>query len=225
MLRTLLLLLCLTGTAHVFAQKAGGSLPKATEKHDDAKIDYEQPGSPMPPLKLLVYYDTITKRDTASINEQSRKGTEKDENKKISRRKKKHHSRDDIAASTSDKKQYLTNEDLDNDANLLVMLFNPNCSHCQDETEMLEKNIFYFNKTTLVMVASPLTTLYLPNFVQSYHLADYPSICLGIDSSNFLNKVFLYKALPQINVYDKHRKLVKIFTGDVAIDSLKGYIQ
>ena len=48
---------------------------------------------------------------------------------------------------------------------------------------------------------------------------------MGLDSANFINSVFLYKTLPQINIYSPERKLLKIFNGDVAIDSLKRYIQ
>jgi hypothetical protein len=230
MLRILLLLICLGGAINAVAQKAGRESPKVKEKEGDPKIDYEQIGSPMPALKLLVYYDTSTKRDTVTMSSKKNDdltAANNSNNKTRGNKKRRHHAKtaEERATQQGEKKQYLTNSDFDNNANLLVMLFNPNCSHCQDETEMLEKNIFYFNKTKLLMVASPLALLYLPGFAQSYHVAEYPSICLGIDSSNFLNKIFLYRALPQINVYDKDRRLVKIFCGDVAIDSLKAYIQ
>jgi hypothetical protein len=54
---------------------------------------------------------------------------------------------------------------------------------------------------------------------------EYPIMYVGTDSGDFLNNVFLYSQLPQINIYDKKRKLLKTFTGEVAIDSLKKYIQ
>jgi hypothetical protein len=47
---------------------------------------------------------------------------------------------------------------------------------------------------------------------------------VGIDSSGLVNQTFLYKLLPQVNVYNKERKLEKVFFSDVPIDSLKSYI-
>ena len=131
----------------------------------------------------------------------------------------------DSLKKDNDQPMYMTDKDLDNRGNLLVMMFNPTCSHCQDETVVLEKNIFLFKKTELVFLANPVMKAYLPDYVNMLHVGEYPSIHVGIDSSDFINKVFLYQSLPQINIYDKHRKLVKIYNGEVAIDSLKQYIQ
>jgi hypothetical protein len=190
MLRKLLLLICLFGVINVFAQKNGDAPVKATEKQGEPKIDYKQPGAPLPPLQILAYYDTAAQ------------GAKKEE-----------------------KKKYLTNSDFDNGANLLVMMFNPTCSHCQDETEMLEKNIFYFKKSKLIMIANMVMVPYMPDFVKNFHIAEYPSFIIGFDATNFISELFLYAALPQLNIYDGDRKLIKTFSGEVSIDSLKGYIQ
>jgi hypothetical protein len=119
----------------------------------------------------------------------------------------------------------LTNDDLDSRANLFVMMFNPTCSHCQNETEMLGRNGDLFKKSKIVLLATPNMQPHISDFIKYTHCEQYPFMYLGIDSSDFTKKAYLYRALPQINVYDKHRKLIKIFTGDVAIDSLKPYIK
>lgn len=54
---------------------------------------------------------------------------------------------------------------------------------------------------------------YLPEFVSAHHLEQYPSVRIGIDSSGLLQKTFLYEPLPQVNVYDRTRRLIRIFTG------------
>ncbi len=46
---------------------------------------------------------------------------------------------------------------------------------------------------------------------------------IGTDSSGFINNVFLYQSLPQINIYSPAHKLIKTYTGEVPIDSLKQY--
>ena len=75
------------------------------------------------------------------------------------------------------------------------------------------------------MIANKYMQAYLLNFVRSINVEDYPAIIIGTDSINFIDKIFLYSALPQINIYDGNRKLIKTYTGEVVIDSLKKYIE
>jgi hypothetical protein len=48
---------------------------------------------------------------------------------------------------------------------------------------------------------------------------------VGADSFKVTDRLFTYQGLPQINIYNKERKLIKIFQGDIFIDSLKAYIK
>ncbi len=207
MLRNLFLIVCLIGATNAIAQHPASPSSKTTEKQDDAKIDYKVAGTPMPPLRVLLYRDTSSKKDTM-VNAHSNPDRKK-------AHKEKH----------AEEKLYLTDKDLDNGANLIVMMFNPTCSHCQDETAILEKNIFLFNKTQMVLLANPTMKAYLPDFVNMLHVMEYPSMHVGIDSSGFINNVYQYTALPQINIYDKERKLIKIYNGEVSVDTLKKYIE
>ena len=125
---------------------------------------------------------------------------------------------------TSSKASF-TNADFDNGANLFVMMFSPTCSHCQDETMRIEKNFALFKKSKLVLLANMINKPYLDDFVKAVNLNGYPSIYLGLDSMGFINNTYLYQALPQINIYNSDRKLIKTYTGEVAIDSLKKYIE
>ena|ERR1700744_4136640 len=121
----------------------------------------------------------------------------------------------------------ITNKTMKNNANLFVMLFNPTCSHCEDMTVLLEKNIGLFKKSKILMVATSSMGPYMKGFEDSYHTDQYTNtMTVALDSSmHLVDKTFLYKMLPQISVYDKDRKLVKVFTGEIAIDSLKQYIE
>lgn len=120
----------------------------------------------------------------------------------------------------------ITNKAVASKANLFVMLFNPLCDHCKNETEMLEKNIRLFKQSKVVMFAAPAMAEQLAAFERDTHISQYADkIRIGLDSNGTMEKIFLYKSLPQINIYNKNRKLIKIFTGDVPIDSLKRYIQ
>src|SRR5688572_1746824 len=49
---------------------------------------------------------------------------------------------------------YLTNNDLKNDANLILMLFNPTCEHCEDQTAIFKKNLSLFRNSKIVLMAA-----------------------------------------------------------------------
>lgn len=118
-------------------------------------------------------------------------------------------------------------EVLHNGGNLILMMFNPTCDHCEDETNLILKNIFLFQKSKILLVAASVQTANLPYFESLVQFSQYPStMTVAVDSANIIDKLFTYKALPQINIYDgvQHR-LIKTFEGFVPLDSLKPYIQ
>lgn len=209
MLYRLMMVICVSVSATALAQTN-----KITEKPADTQIDYKQVGARMPELRMALYYDTAA----------GKSNTEKDgyrAEEHAAKRKKKRHEESKMPAST----RMLTAKDVDNGANLFVMIFNPTCSHCEDETLMLEKNIALFQKSKILLMASPAMMPYLGNFVQRMGIGEYPAMSVGVDSSGFVNNMFLYNALPQINIYNAERKLMRIWTGEVSIDSLKQYIE
>lgn len=122
-------------------------------------------------------------------------------------------------------KEIITDKDVANKANLFVMMFNPTCGHCQEETQLIEKNIFLFKESHIVLLAAPTMDSYMDFYDNTTKFTQYPSIKVGLDNSDFITKTFNYVGLPQINIYDKNRKLIKIFNSDTPLDSLKPYIQ
>ena len=220
MLRKLIMLVCLVGGTNAIAQKP--AVTKTTQNAADQKIDYKQMGAPLPPFILLPFHDTSTKKNATT--EPAASGAEMSAREKRKAKKKEMEMAE--ARKKNMAKTVKTEKDFDNGANLFVMMFNPTCSHCTDETQKLEKDIALFQKSKILMMANPSMRPYLPDFVKNFHTDDYPNtISVGMDSTGFMNDVFLYQALPQINIYNGDRKLIKTFTGEVVIDSLKQYIQ
>lgn len=121
--------------------------------------------------------------------------------------------------------EFMTNKDIGQKNYVFVMMYNPTCGHCQEETVLLKKNIHLFNKTSIVLLSDSLMKEYVDFFENTTRVSEVPSIKVGLDYAGFITRTFVYKALPQINIYSPERKLVKIFTGDVPIDSLKPYIE
>jgi len=119
----------------------------------------------------------------------------------------------------------ITDKDLKNNATLFVMLFNPTCEHCEEQTEIFKEHINMFKDTKLVLMAGSMMLPYLDFFENAHKTSEYPKMMVGVDSSGFIDKTFLYNSLPQINIYSNDRKLVRIFTGNVPMDSLAKYIK
>ncbi len=162
-------------------------------------IDYKIVGAPMPPIRLIVPAD-LTKAAKAVVP-------------------------DSAGHTYPYEYKALTEKDFAYKGNLLIMTFNPTCEHCQDETEIFKKNIHLFKNTKIILMASPSMVQYLEFFNNGLQVTEYPStITMGVDSAQYVEKTFLYQTLPQLNFYDHDRKLVRSFTGNVSIDSLKRYI-
>ena len=121
-------------------------------------------------------------------------------------------------------KAVYTSNSFQGPGNLLIMLFNPTCEHCEDMTIDIIKNIALFKKTQILLMATPIMGPYLAGFENDTKLNSCPSIKMGLDSAGFLDKTFNYVALPQINIYGPDRKLIRTFNGLETIDSLKPYL-
>jgi len=201
MLRKLLIITCLFAGVKTYAQDnlVPIYLPdsKPIEVVDDGdKSNFTNMGSPLPKFKLV----TLPQ------------GTSNTENGTAVRK---------ITIPSKN----IINDNVKNDANLLVMVFNPTCGHCEDQTDTLEKYIYLFKKSNMVMVCAPTMGPYLEQFEKDHQTSQFPTLQIGMDASALIRKIFLYTNLPQINIYNKDRKLIKTFTGGAVIDSLRGYIQ
>ncbi len=206
MLRNLLTFICILGTLFLNAQNKDSvkkNNTKTTETPIDTKVDYTAIGADMPPL-IGIPVDTVLQNGAVK----------KHKNSFLKKKR-----------NTINNLNIITNNDLKIGANLFVMIFNPTCSHCVEETEILKKNLSLFHKSRLLMVANRSTAIYVTDFVKQRNTRKYSQITVAMDSTNFISQAYLYKALPQINVYDKNLKLLKSFCGDLPIDSLKQYIQ
>lgn len=179
---------------------------KTKEKSAREDIDYKVAGAPMPPLAFMRYSDSTEVQNGKKKHKKHRKHTEANEDSAL--------------------RNYtlMTDKELRNGANLLVMMFNPTCSHCEEMTFTLEKNKNLFHQSKIVLLATPVMNIYVPDYAQRHHVDQLPFMYIGFDSSGFVDKTFLYQSLPQINIYGKDRTLIRTFTGDVPIDSLSRYI-
>ena len=107
-----------------------------------------------------------------------------------------------------------TNEDLHKRKPTVIMIFSPECGHCQHATTLLLQNISHFKNAQILM------TTWLPYsemlaFYKKYKIADYPQITMAWDKKDFFLPYYRVQMYPGLVVYDKKGKYVKSFNGDV----------
>jgi len=112
-----------------------------------------------------------------------------------------------------------TKDDLSKKKATVIIIFSPDCDHCQHATKELTAHIKLFKKAQIVMV-SPLEHSYLKKFYGEYKIADYPNIVIGRDASYFLGTFYNVHSFPAIFVYDKKGKFVKAFDGTAPVEKI-----
>ncbi|MBL0181854.1 MAG: redoxin domain-containing protein [Chitinophagaceae bacterium] len=112
-----------------------------------------------------------------------------------------------------------TKADLSRKKATIIIIFSPDCEHCQHETRELTANIKLFKKAQIIM-ASPLEHPILKKFYDEYGLAAYPNIIMGRDPSYFLGTFYNIRSFPAIFVYDKKGNFVKAFDGTAPVNQI-----
>ncbi|MBS1921690.1 MAG: thioredoxin [Bacteroidetes bacterium] len=104
---------------------------------------------------------------------------------------------------------------------VLIILFNPECEHCQKETEELLDSIDHFKNIQIVM-ATMMPFSEMTAFYKKYKLAKYHNIVVGQDTKYFLPVFYMVSNLPYLALYNKKGELITTFEGAVPIHKVIG---
>lgn len=108
--------------------------------------------------------------------------------------------------------------------NTIIMLFNPECEHCQEQLKLL-LSLPEVAKTTNLVLTSTETLPKIKLFYNKFHLEKYPWICIGKDHKYFLGVFYKPKTIPVLAFYNKQKQLVYFSQGNVKkkqiLDALK----
>jgi len=112
-----------------------------------------------------------------------------------------------------------TKEDIKKKTPVMIMLFNPDCDHCREETEELIENIDRFKKVQIIM------TTFMPfekmiSFYTEYDLDKYDNIIVGQDYQFFLSTFYMISHLPFHAFYDKKKELISVFEGAMSTEKI-----
>lgn len=116
-----------------------------------------------------------------------------------------------------------TKDDLKKKKATIIMVFSPDCEHCQHETKELIAHIDLFKKAQIVMV-SPLEYDYIKKFYEEYKIADYPNIIMGRDPGYYFGTFYKVRSFPSIFLYDKKGNFVQKFDGSVPVEKIASFL-
>lgn len=112
-----------------------------------------------------------------------------------------------------------TKKDLQKGKPLLLMIFSPECGHCQNMVTEILKNIDHFSKNQIIMVTW-LPYSDMMSFYKTYKIADYPKVTMLWDPKYFFLPYYHMQTFPKLIVYDKKGKFIKEFQGEIQIEEV-----
>jgi len=106
----------------------------------------------------------------------------------------------------------------------IMMLFNPECEHCQDQLKLLLSIPEVADSMNLILTATE-TLQKIKIFYDKFHLEKYPWIHIGRDHKYFLGGFYQPKTIPVLAFYDKQKQLLYFNQGSLKkkeiLDALK----
>ncbi|MDQ3279281.1 MAG: redoxin domain-containing protein [Bacteroidota bacterium] len=112
-----------------------------------------------------------------------------------------------------------TKENLPKKRQLLVMLFSPDCDHCQHEAEELVANKEGFRDKQILMVSTyPLFRV--KEFAVKYGLDQMENVTLTKDPFYNLIAFYAVRSLPHLALYNRKGDLIQTYSGKVGIDKV-----
>lgn len=102
---------------------------------------------------------------------------------------------------------------------IILMYFSPDCEHCQHQTAEILEHMDSLKEAQFVMLTA-LPFDKMRNFYLYYKLANYKNIIMGRDYEFFFSRHYGSQYVPYLAIYDRHKKLMKVFDGGTTVNNL-----
>ena len=112
-----------------------------------------------------------------------------------------------------------TKENIPGKKPVLVMLFSPDCNHCQHTAEEMYKNKEALKDIHIVM-ATVLSLYEMNGFMKKYKLNEMKNVVAGKDIYFLLPPFYAIKNFPYMAMYNKKGNLIMGFEGSMGIDKV-----
>ena len=107
---------------------------------------------------------------------------------------------------------FFKKDDLRKKRATLIMIFSPDCDHCNEATKDLIANARLFKKVQIIM-ASSASFESISHFYRDFAIAGQSNIIMGRDPGFFLGSFYNITTFPSIFLYDKKGVFVQKFEG------------
>ena len=106
-----------------------------------------------------------------------------------------------------------------------IMLFSPDCQHCKRTIKALEAGMDSIKNIQFYLVTEAHDMADIREFYKEHHLAGYKNIqMVGRDYEFFFLSFYGVKFVPDIALYDEHKKLVTLIEGETTASKIYNYI-
>jgi thiol-disulfide isomerase/thioredoxin len=96
-----------------------------------------------------------------------------------------------------------------------LMLFSPDCKHCKRTINALCASMDSIKDVQFYMVTGSHSMTDIRKVYKEHHLADYKNIIkMGRDPEFFFLSYYGTKFVPDVALYDEHKKLIKLIEGE-----------
>jgi len=119
----------------------------------------------------------------------------------------------------TDSTTYFTKDDLSKKKAVMIMLFSPDCEHCQHKTQEIIQHIQAFDKVQIVM-STTLPFEKMVAFYKKYDLKKFSNIVVGKDLGYFLPTFYDIHNLPFLAFYNKKKELISVFEGALPLEKM-----
>ena len=105
----------------------------------------------------------------------------------------------------------------------MVIVFDPHCENCIEETKRLIAHIDVYKKIQVLMV-SPAPYSEIKQFHDELKIADYPNIIMGRDPGYFFGTFYKVRSFPSIFLYNKKGDFVRKFDGSTPVETIPSFL-
>lgn len=112
-----------------------------------------------------------------------------------------------------------TNQNIDKNKKVLIMLFNPDCGYCKIQTDSIIAGIDKLKDFEIIMATfEPMPAI--QSFYAQHQLQQYSNIKVGRDTRYFFIPFYESTGVPFLALYNEKHKLVTTFNTSVPLQKI-----
>jgi hypothetical protein len=119
------------------------------------------------------------------------------------------------------KGEKISNENIIDGNNVIVVLFNPDCGHCKDVGRQLTSSLESMPNTQIFFFTGENMVSEINDYVNLMELnKNYTEFQFAGISKDLTDQIFEYKGIPQIMVYNKEKLLQRVFYQEIKLEEI-----